>query len=288
MMKWKGSARAGCMVLIAVVAVSILAGCSSEQPANGEPANGQPTNAATQDLGSHEHLVGAVLWVQTAAEARALCYQAFNLAEMKLDEALQSQTGGEKLAVVVDIDETVLDNSPAYAEMIKTDGLFGNCWLEWVGLAEAEALPGAGDFLDFAESHGVEVFYVSNRYEGQREATMENLAGVGFPYVDDDHVLLREADSSKEGRRQAVAEDFEIALFIGDNAIDFADEFDDKSVSQRAAEVDALQDEFGNRFIVLPNPMYGDWEDAVYGYDRSLSAEEQDSLRKDALQCYSQ
>lgn len=288
MMKWIGSATVGCLVLTAVVAISLLVGCSSGQPANGEPANGEPADGASQGLGSHEHLVGAVLWSQTAAEARALYYQAFNLAEMKLDEALQSQAGGEKLAVVVDIDETLLDNSPCYAEMIKTDGLYGNCWLEWVDLTEAEALPGAKDFLDFAESRGVEVFYVSNRYEGQRDATIENLVGAGFPYVDNDHVLLREGGSSKEGRRQAVAEDYDIALLIGDNAIDFADVFDDRTVSERAEEVDALKDEFGNRFIVLPNPMYGDWEDAVYEYNKGLSAEEEDSLRKDTLHGYSQ
>ncbi|MCK4783506.1 MAG: 5'-nucleotidase, lipoprotein e(P4) family, partial [Desulfobacteraceae bacterium] len=236
----------------------------------------------------NEHYVMAVLWFQTAAEAQALYYQAFNLAEMKLDEALQSHTGGEKLAVIVDIDETVLDNSPCRAELIKTDKDFTTCWLEWMDLAEAKPLPGAKAFLDYAASCGVEVFYVSNRFEAQRETTIENLVSVGFPYADDDHVYLREGGPSKESRRQAIAENYEIILLIGDNVNDFADVFQDKLVPDRAAEVNSLKDEFGNTFIVLPNPMYGDWEDAVYEYERPLRDEEKDSLRKEMLEGYSE
>lgn len=279
MIKWKASTKISYLVIAAIVAILLMTGCSSTE---------QATNGETVEYDKNEHYVMAVLWCQTSAEARALYYQAFNLAEMKLDEALQSQTGDEKLAVIVDIDETVLDNSPCRAELIKTDKDFTTCWLEWMDLAEAKPLPGAKAFLDYAASCGVEVFYVSNRFEAQREVTIENLVSAGFPYADDDHVHLREGGPSKESRRQAIAENYEIILLIGDNVSDFADVFQDKLVPDRAAEVDSLKDEFGNTFIVLPNPMYGDWEDAVYEYERPLRDEEKDSLRKEMLEGYSE
>ena len=279
MIKWKASTKISYLVIASLIAISLLTGCSSTE---------QATNGETVEYDKNEHYVMAVLWFQTAAEAQALYYQAFNLAEMKLDEALQSHTGGEKLAVIVDIDETVLDNSPCRAELIKTDKDFTTCWLEWMDLAEAKPLPGAKAFLDYAASCGVEVFYVSNRFEAQRETTIENLVSAGFPYADDDHVYLREGGPSKESRRQAIAENYEIILLIGDNVNDFADVFQDKLVPDRAAEVNSLKDEFGNTFIVLPNPMYGDWEDAVYEYERPLRDEEKDSLRKEMLEGYSE
>ena len=278
MIKWKASTKMGYLVIAAIVTILLMTGCSTEQATNGE----------TVDYDKNEHYVMAVLWFQTAAEARALYYQAFDLAEMKLDEALQSQTSGENLAVIVDIDETVLDNSPYYAELIKTNQEYPVGWAEWIDLAEAKPLPGAKDFLDYTASCGVEVFYVSNRFESQRDTTIENLASVGFPYADDDHLYLREMESSKESRRQAISENYEIILLIGDNVNDFADVFDKKLVPDRAAEVDSLKDEFGNRFIVLPNPMYGSWESAVYEYQGALSYDEKDSLRKEMLEGYSE
>ncbi|MDY6916702.1 MAG: HAD family acid phosphatase, partial [Chloroflexota bacterium] len=168
----------------------------------------------------------------------------------------------------------------------ETDGQFVTCWLEWVDLAGAEPVAGAKEFLDHAASNGVEVFYVSNRPEGQREATVENLLSVGFPCADDDHVYLRQAEASKESRRQTVAEEYEIVLLLGDNLNDFSDVFEDQLVPDRAAAVDSLEDEFGTRFIVLPNPFYGDWEDAVYEYAGGLSDDEEASLRMDALEGY--
>ncbi|MGB2853396.1 MAG: 5'-nucleotidase, lipoprotein e(P4) family [Dehalococcoidia bacterium] len=279
MIKWKASTKISYLVIAAIVTILLMTGCSSTE---------QATNGETVEYDKNGHYVMAVLWFQTSAEARALYYQAFNLAEMKLDEALQSQTGDEKLAVIVDIDETVLDNSPCRAELIKTDKDYATCWLEWVDLIEAKPLPGAKEFLDYTASCDVEVFYVSNRFEAQREVTRENLLSVGFPYADDDHIYLREGGPSKESRRQAIAEDYQIILLIGDNLNDFSDVFEDKLVPDRAAEVDSLKDEFGSRFIILPNPMYGDWEDAVYEYGRALSDAEEDTLRKEMLEGYSE
>jgi len=279
MIKWKASTKISYLVIAATITILLMTGCSSTE---------QATNGETVEYDKNEHYVMAVLWFQTAAEAQALYYQAFNLAEMKLDEALQSQTDGEKLAVIVDIDETVLDNSPCRAELIKTDKDYATCWLEWIDLAEAKPLPGAKEFLDYTASCGVEVFYVSNRFEAHRETTIENLVSVGFPYADDDHVYLREGGPSKESRRQAIAEDYQIILLLGDNLNDFADVFQDKLVPDRGTEVDSLRDEFGNMFIVLPNPMYGDWEDAVYEYGRGLTDDEEASLRIDALEGYSE
>lgn len=280
MVRLKMFAIVGYLMIAVLVGISLAAGCSTGE----QPSDSSDNDAAAYSMS--QQYVTALLWSQTAAEARALCYQAFNLSEMRLDEALQSHDGDDRLAVVVDIDETVVDNSACYAEWVESGGQMVTYWLEWVELAESEPLPGAKDFLDHAASQGVDVFYVTNRPEGQREATVENLVSVGFPFADNDHLYMRQAEASKESRRQAIAEEYEIVLLLGDNLNDFSDVFEDKLVPDRFAAVDSLRDEFGTRFIVLPNPVYGDWEDAVCDYASGLSEDEEASLRMDALEGY--
>jgi 5'-nucleotidase (lipoprotein e(P4) family) len=235
----------------------------------------------------NEHLVMPVLWFQRSAEMRALSYQAFNLARLRLDEDRALNKGVRKRAVVVDIDETLLNNSPHMGKLIKENGVFPYAWTEWVNRAEAEPLPGTLEFLTYAVSKDYDVFYVSNRSAKTETAgTAENLKKKGFPQVLPDHIMLKEEQSSKEGRRNAIEKTHEIVLLIGDNLNDLASVFEKKSVDDRAGEVDKVKDQFGNRFIVLPNPMYGDWENAVYEYRRGLSDKEKDELRRSALKYF--
>lgn len=247
---------------------------------------GNDCSSADTSAGRNEHLVMSVLWFQQSAEMRALSYQAFNLARLRLDED-HKQKGMKKRAVVVDIDETLLDNSPHMGKLIKEHEVFPYAWTDWVNRAEAEPLPGAVEFLTYAVSKGYDVFYVSNRSaKTESDGTIENLKKKGFPQALADHVMLKDEESSKEARRNAVKKTHEIVLLIGDNLNDLANVFEKKSVEDRSGEVDRLREEFGKKFIVLPNPMYGDWENAVYGYQRGLSDTEKDELRKAALKSF--
>jgi len=235
------------------------------------------------EVSTREHMVMAVLWYQSAAEARALQYQAFNLARLMLDNDLAQTTREKKRAVVVDIDETVLDNSPFEGRAIRINRGYPYDWERWIDLSQAEPIPGAVEFLQYAVSRGVDVFYVTNRKVRDKNGTIENLKRKGFPQVEASHVYVRTEESSKEKRRMKISETHHIVLLMGDNLVDFSSVFEQKSVQERNNEVDRLKQEFGKRFIVLPNPTYGDWEDAIYEYQTSLPDSVKNLKRKAAL-----
>lgn len=249
--------------------------------------SGNDWTSRVVDTSRNEHLVMSVLWFQRSAEFRALCYQAFSLARMRLDVNALQDKGSKRRAVVVDIDETVLDNSPHMGKLIAENKVFPYAWTDWVNRAEAEPIPGSVEFLKYAVSRGYDVFYVSNRSaKMELLGTMKNLESRGFPQVSHDHVLLKEGESSKEARRQTILKTHEIVLLIGDNLNDMAKVFERKSSEDRAREVDRAREQFGDRYVVIPNPMYGEWESAVYKFQRGLTDEEKDNLRKAALKSF--
>ena len=237
----------------------------------------QPTEKIDLD-----YQVIGVLYMQKAAEYRALAFQAYNLARLRLDADLDKKNV-KKLpkdqrkmprAIVVDIDETVLDNSPAQAFGIRNGKGFNlPDWYAWGDMKKAKAIPGAVDFLNYAVSKGVKIFYISNRDEVQKAATIENLKTVGFNDVSAENVLLRTKESGKDARRSVAAEKQRVVMLIGDNLDDFTSAFEKKSVADRFAEVEKVREEFGKRFIVLPNAMYGTWENAIYEYGRLTEAQ---------------
>lgn len=224
----------------------------------------------------NSYQIGAVLYMQKAAEYRALAYQAFNVARWQLDADLDKKNvkklpkAERKMprAVVVDIDETVLDNSPAQAYAIRNQLAFNlKDWYAWGEMRKAKAIQGSVDFLNYANSKGVKVFYVSNRDEVQKQATIDNLKAVGFSDITAENVILRAKESTKEPRRQAIAAKYRIVLLVGDNLDDFSNVFERKSILDRFSEVDKARELFGKKFIVLPNAMYGTWENAIYEYN---------------------
>jgi 5'-nucleotidase (lipoprotein e(P4) family) len=242
----------------------------------------QPGTLPAQVTVDNEYQAGATLWMQKAAEYRALAHQAFNLARWQLDADLD-QKNVKKLpkaeqkkprAIVVDIAETVLDNSPSQAAGIKARKAFSlPDWYAWGEMRKAKAIPGAVDFLNYATSKGVKVFYVSNRDEVQKQATIDNLKNAGFNDVSAENVLLRTTESSKEARRQSILQKYRIVMLMGDNLDDLSNVFERKSVADRFAEVDKVKTEWGKRWIVLPNAMYGTWENAIYEYGRLTDAQ---------------
>ena len=245
-------------------------------------SSGAEQDVTTKDL--NEQLVMATLWTQASAEYRALCYQAFNLARMNLDAFTASYRGAKPMAVVVDADETILDNGPLEAVFIGRDfGFSDHVWEAWVKAAQAEALPGAVEFLKYAASKKVEVFYITNRAMKSVEYTRKNMEALGFPFLDQKHLLLQTDTGSKKKRLESVALENEIVLLMGDNLNDFSDVFYKKSVAERFDQTDRLRREFGRRFIVLPNPMYGAWEGAVYNGNWGASPAEKDKMRKSFL-----
>lgn len=214
---------------------------------------------------NQDQLLLAVLWYQQSAEMQALYYQGYNIAKLSLEKKLAKSSNTKPQAVILDIDETVLDNSPVEAFQIKNNVIFSDSlWLTWVKKGSAEPLPGALDFIRFAESKGVEVFYVTNRKSPfEFEPTIMNLREKGFPYADSLHVVMKKDISSKEFRRKAIAEKYDILLLIGDNLADFDAVFENRNDSLGFEAVRNNKDEFGNRFIILPDPMYGPWIDAA-------------------------
>ncbi len=245
-------------------------------------ADPQIKKYSTIDL--NEQLVLPALWMQTSAEYRALCYQTYNLARMNLDQILSTYIGEKPLAIIVDADETVIDNSAYEAFLIGNDfGYSSDTWNPWMAAAEAKAIPGAVEFLNYANQKTVEIFYITNRRIVGYDGTALNLKELGFPNVDKKHLLLRTDTGNKQPRRDIVAKDYNIAFLMGDNLNDFLNVFAGKSMVERLAETDKLKQEWGKKFIVLPNPMYGEWVGAIYDYNWGASAEKKDTMRKNNL-----
>lgn len=244
------------------------------------------TAAASAQNIDNEHQAGGILWTQTSGEWRALSHQAFALARMNLDQDLRlNRRNRMKRAVIVDVDETVLDNSPYQAMLVKTRTAYEpKSWLAWCEKAEAAAMPGAVEFLRYAHSRGARVFYISNRRESEKQCTAKNLKKMGFPDVNDETLLVRTDVSSKQPRRDAVARKHRVVLLIGDNLNDFAEIFEkSKTIASRLAATDQNKSNFGTRFIVLPNVMYGAWEEAIYGEGGRLTEEQKAEKRRNTL-----
>ena len=246
----------------------------------------------TTSLKLDNAMLNSVLWVQHAAEYKAATIQAFTTAKTMLDSALvdkkwtaaAEQTSDYQTlppAIIIDVDETVLDNSPYETQLIKSGKAYNSdTWTAWCKEERAKAVPGALDFCTYAHQNGVTVFYVTNRQEHLEKATRANLQRIGFPLMADvDTVLPKTHTSDKGERRTAIAENFRILLLIGDNAGDFYSGFTKGSQVKRDSLVYRHIQNFGTKWIILPNPIYGDWESALFEYNRGLSKDEQKRIK---------
>ncbi len=227
----------------------------------------------------------AILWQQHSGEYRALCFQAYNFARLSLNERLTTADGTKPRCVIVDIDETILDNSAFQGHELKKDLSFDvKDWAEWTGKGAADTVPGALGFLKYAAAQKVETFYITNRDKADYKGTMDNLRHFGFPFADEAHLMINTSTSDKEPRRQLVNAKYDVLLLCGDNLSDFANVFyrEGKNTTE---QVDLAQQLFGTRFIVLPNPMYGDWEKQFYQGGRP-DEKEKSRLRAAGLKSY--
>ena len=225
------------------------------------------------------------IYQQKAAEYRALCLQSYNIARWRIDTYISTSSAPK--AIITDIDETIFDNSQY--ELHQT--LHGKdydavSWHEWTAMGKADTMPGAATFLKYVASKKIEVFYITNRDSADKKGTLMNLQRFNLPYADEAHLIVRQSGSSKESRRKDVMTAHEVILLMGDNLADFSSLFDKKTVAERRLNTDFSAGDFGKRFIVFPNPVYGDWEPAQFNYNYKLTAAQKDSAMKSALKAY--
>jgi acid phosphatase len=267
--------------IVGVLVLCGLAGCAA-------PSRMSPSASAPPVVG--RETVNATLWMQRASEYRIAAEQVYGLATERLTTtiaapgtAVVEQRGADPAtlarlptAIIVDLDETVLDNSFYQARRALAGGEFDeSSWDAWVSEGAAPAVPGAVEFLRAASRAGHKVFYVTNRSCPRgtapgagcpsREATLRNLVALGLPDAGAPDALLQRGDrpewsgSSKVSRRNWVAERYRIVALAGDDLHDFVDRAE---YAQRREELAPL---FGTRWFLLPNAMYGSWERALVG-----------------------
>jgi len=248
-------------------------------------------------------LLNAVLWMQRSVEYKASALTAFALARLRLDQALtepswtaapKEQTGAYQTlppAVILDIDETLLDNSGYQAWMALKDTTFDpKTWNAYVNTVSSVAIPGAVEFAKYAAARGVKVFYISNRTAEEEPATRKNLEKFGFPLDDklDTVLMAREQPdwgSAKGTRRAHVARSYRVLLNVGDNFGDFVDEYRGTE-AERQKVLEAHQDRWGREWIMLANPSYGSFESAPYKHDFKLSNGDKRKAKRGVLDAW--
>ena len=287
----------------ALLPLLLLAGCAASptRPA----ADAVPETPPPPPLTYAETNLNATLWAQGTVEhdmayrgiyAQATRQLAVALKQRDWDALPKSErkkpAKGLKPAVIVDVDETVLDNSPYQARLIRDGREFDEfTWDQWCREQRALALPGALEFAQAAAAKGVTVFYLTNRAQHLDEATLANLRSAGFPVAEKETVFLGlgtvvdgcEANGSDKGcRRELIGRRYRVLALVGDQLGDFID-VESNTVGARAETVKPYANWFGERWFMLPNPTYGSWDSAVLGNQRNAEAPVKHQIRRDAL-----
>lgn len=237
--------------------------------------------------GLSNSLLWAVAWKQSAAEYFALCHQAYNLARLRVDQALHSQESGDKpLAVIADMDDTIMHAGSYWGYLINQDKEFfdDKIWDEWLPDNEITAVPGSKAFFDYCAEAGVEIFYVTSRDQGERtyEYAMRQLRYLELPYADDDHLYVFRDTSDKSPAREEIAASFSIAVTLGDNLNDYRRDYYVKDVDERLRLMERDREHWGREFIVLPNPTDGHWVRAIFGDSEPAPTDENRRLLRKA------
>lgn len=264
-----------------LVAFTLLTGCGTTPQLPASRASG--LHAAVDDR------LDAILWQTTSAEYRVLTQSIYAGAQAQLERALadrqwtalpEQKENYQHLpaAVIMDIDETVIDTGRFQSSLVKNGARFSSRpWREWLNRNEPQAVPGAVEFISAAQSRGVTVFFVTNRDQATEQATRVNLATIGIKLPDHiDTVLTRgerpDWGSDKTNRFTFIAESYRVLLLFGDDLADFLSEY---RTSPRTRMSEALKhSEWGTKWFMLPNPMYGSWEGSLYDFKSDLTAED--------------
>jgi acid phosphatase len=267
-------------------------GCASA----GRPpvAGNSPSSAELARAAPHLDSLGAILWTRHSAEGEATALQAYRAATLALDDALADPTwtaaleqegdfAGKPPAVILDIDETVLDNSAYQVERMRHGDRYSSpSFLDWCREERAPPIPGALEYTKLAASRGVAVFYVTNRAAEVEDATARNLEALGFPVAGGAILPRISSSSDKADRRRTVAATHRILALVGDDLGDFLSGAK-SSLAEREALAEVYADRWGERWFMLPNPLYGSWSDAILGLERARPEHEHLDLRLRAL-----
>jgi 5'-nucleotidase (lipoprotein e(P4) family) len=306
-----GIHRSGIWLIILTLVAAMGCAAPAQAPAAkaAAPAPAAPAAApaapapAPQASGPPAHdLLDAVLWMQRSVEYKATTMGAFALARLRLDQALadpswtalvpkELSTPYQSLppAVILDVDETILDNSGYQAwNAIKDTTFDPKTWTSYVNTVASLAIPGAVEFTRYADLKGVKVFYVSNRTAEEEPAKRKNLERFGFPMggsVDTVLTARKRPDwgSAKGVRRAFIAKEYRVLLNLGDNFGDFVDEYRGTE-AERLAVLEQHRSRWGREWIMLPNPAYGSFESAPYKHDFKLSEADKRKAKRDALE----
>ena len=261
--------------LVACLTALLLAGCQTPDAQRG--ARVQPS--------AREQELTALLWQRRSAEWRALCYQAYNTALMRIQLAQAAQPG-QKLTIVVDLDETVIDNSALAVRRLSTSPANpAPSWLAWCKQRQAAPMPGAKAFLEAADALGTEIIYLTNRPNSMRQITFNQLKALGFPQVEFAQLDMRlTAGRSKLNRLNRLARRKQIILYLGNALNDFPLAKTTRTATARHQLVDKAQNFFGTQFILIPTPIDQDWENAtLHPRFKQLTPTQQTALRLRAL-----
>jgi|TARA_B100000795_G_scaffold98687_1_gene72473 5'-nucleotidase (lipoprotein e(P4) family) len=265
-------------VLVKVLTISIALGAVI-------PALGQ--NVTSNDPDIDNNLMMAMAWKQTSAEFRALYHQGFNVARMRVEIALaQKQDDTLPLAIISDVDETLLLANDYWGYLITQGQDFFDdaSWDRWIEENRAVASPGALEFLNFCVSNSVEIFYVTNRDQGEAtvQLAIENLIAAGFPSADEAHLRVLRESSNKELVQQEIREGYEVIALLGDNLNDFARRYYSTDVDQRMSLMEEDRDSYGREYILFPNPTDGHWIRAIFGESEPNESDANRRILKDA------
>ncbi|MDU4464007.1 5'-nucleotidase, lipoprotein e(P4) family [Haemophilus parahaemolyticus] len=263
--------------VLATLSALVLTGC----------AHHQMDAKAHAEAQLQQQAVMGINWMQDSGEYKALAYQAYNTAKTAFDHA--KVTKGKKKAVVVDLDETMLDNSPYAGWQVQNNkGFDGKDWTRWVDARQSRAVPGAVEFNNYVNSHKGKMFYVTNRKDSSEKAgTIDDMKRLGFEGVDESVFYLKKDKSAKAARFAEIEKQgYEIVLYVGDNLDDFGDTVYGKLNAERSAFVKENQAKFGKTYIVLPNPNYGGWEGGLAKDYFKGDAQSKIKARLDAIQAW--
>jgi 5'-nucleotidase (lipoprotein e(P4) family) len=290
-------------------ALLLLCGCASQAPHSSSPAASAPAAAASAPAAPvattpADDNLNAVAWSQTAVEHDLIYLETYRDAQSQLLGALKDKQWdalpkddriaaykGLKPAVILDIDETALDNSPYQARLIHSGGEYNEAdWAAWCKEERARALPGAVAFTQFAAKHGIAVIYISNRSQDLDTATIDNLRKVGFPVSGPEAFLglgtiLRGCDqvgTEKNCRRQLVSQHYRVLMQFGDQLGDFVSVMANTDAG-RAQAIAPYMNWIGTRWFVLPNPTYGSWEPALFNNEWGTPRDQRRRQKIDAL-----
>ena len=241
----------------------------------------------------------SVLYAQSSAEYEASNIQTYVNAKSALDRALNDLSWTAAIeqkknfknkppAIILDIDETVLNNIPFQARSIINGQSYPVGWLEWMLEESSDAVAGVSEFLEYAQSKGVKIFYVTNRIAVAEDATRNNIKKLGLPLDADRDVLLMKDEngwtSDKVSRRELIAKDYRILLLIGDQLGDFLP-LDETTLEldSRKNLADTYKHMWGSKWFMITNPMYGRWEASIYNNEYPDTEDELMQMRLEAL-----